>query len=189
MDPRCQGQQVRTRRGPRRTRWKCDDESETAAQRGMRCGMLMDGWARAIARSMAVELTISSRVYSHCCGGRRNACLEAIMLGLSLVRLLGVRPCQHGWCAGGLGQAAPHALADRDIVVESLVAEGGRRGSPTRCRGVSWSVAGTAALSSRSRCLRLSAYECLRVPVFIWPRWHSIASNVQGARLLATRAR
>lgn len=32
---RCHGQQVRARRGPRRARWICYDDSETAARHGI----------------------------------------------------------------------------------------------------------------------------------------------------------
>lgn len=70
-------------------------------------GGLGDGVWTGNCASMAVKPWISSCVYS--CGDRRKACLDAIMLGLSLARLLGVQPCQHGWRAGGLTQPAPRS--------------------------------------------------------------------------------
>ena len=71
----------------------------------------------------------------------------AIMLGLSLVRLLGVKPSQHGWCAGhGLTQPAPHP-SGRDSVVETLVAESWACELPPRSAAAPSSIAGSAAFT------------------------------------------
>jgi hypothetical protein len=162
MDPRCQGQQVRARRGPRRTGWKCDDGSETAAQRGMRCGMLVDGGlsdgvCMGNRAPMALRLTIST-VFTVAVA-REKACLDAIMLGLSLVRLLGVKPSVLGWCAGGL--TAPRSRDSIIGIIETRRAGDGWRGSSPRYRSVS------------SRALQLSAcnaHHSLSLLASIWRR-------------------
>jgi hypothetical protein len=173
MDPRCQGQQVRARRGPRRTGWKCDDGSETAAQRGMRCGMLVDGGlSDGVCMGMCANGTQAHDQHCvYCCGGTRKS----------------VPGCNNAWSKFGTvagGQAIRAGMVRRRAYSTALERQYHRyhrnsAGWGRLARVVSTLpqcfVAGIAALSVQRAPLTLAA--CVHLETCsrqcIGPRWYS----------------
>lgn len=188
MGPRCHGQRVRARRAP-----VAQDGIVTVRlkqQPNEGCGVRWAGavtgsgqaiahrWCAAAVQRGPARLFTERRVPRAPRLAGEKACLDAIMLGLSLARLVA-----GGWLAcraAGLDHREhPDERQTADGVVETLVADS-CTASRMHARVAEFSTSQLRALQRRRPALA----GCIRLAVLL-QRCHSGASH---ARLLATRA-